>query len=149
MNKSKNFLYFFLLSPLLVLANKIDKVETTPNSPDINTELSLRLNFTTPEDQVQCGITIDWGDGLKEKLRVGSGQQVMPPFKLTHTYTSSGQKQLSIKGEFIARGIKSIPSCDVNMSGSIIVQDPTHRAEKERVEKERRADLEAVLKIVL
>jgi hypothetical protein len=142
MNKVKITLYFLFLSPFLVLANKIDKVEATPNSPDINTELSLRLNFTTPEDQVQCGITIDWGDGLKEKLRVGSGQQIPPPYKLTHTYTSSGQKQLSIKGEFIARGIKSVPGCDINITGSIIIQDPTLRAEKERVENERRAELQ-------
>jgi len=131
-----------LTIPLIALANKVEKVEINPNSPDVNTELSVKLNFTTPDDKVQCGVGIDWGDGDKQKLRVGNGQQVTPPFVLTHIYKSAGQKQIAVKGEFIARGLSSISGCEVNLSGSITVQDPVARAEKERVEKERQAELE-------
>jgi hypothetical protein len=147
MNITKPLLVLLTI-PLIALANKVEKVEINPNSPDVNTELSVKLNFTTPDDKVQCGIGIDWGDGDKQKLRVGNGQQVTPPFVLTHIYKSAGQKQIVVKGEFIARGLNSISGCDVNVSGSITVQDPAVRAEKERVEKERQAELEKQTQLI-
>lgn len=142
MNLTKTILLALFLLPNLVNANKVDKVQASPESPDINTEFAINLTFIDPDDKVSCGIGIDWGDGEKQKLRIGIGHQVPPPFKLTHTYTTPGEKKISIKGEFIARGLNSTGGCDINKSGSFTIQDPAVRAEKERVEKERLAELE-------
>jgi hypothetical protein len=138
LNLSKAIVAVLIATPVLAWANKIDKVETSPDSPDINAEFTLKLNFQIPEDKVSCGISVDWGDGEKQKLRVGNGQQVLPPFKLTHTYTTAGQKSLSLKGEFIARGLNSLGGCDVNVSGVVTIQDPAVRAEIAAKEKQKK-----------
>jgi len=144
MRYSKIIPALFFLIPVLGLANKIDKVEITPESPDVNTELNLKLNFSVPEDKVSCGVVIDWGDGEKQRLRVGNGQQLTPPFKISHAYKNANQLKISVKGEFIARGLNSIGGCDVNVTSVITIQDPAVRAEKEKLENERRAEKERI-----
>jgi hypothetical protein len=130
--------------PAIASANKVEKFEVTPKSPDMNTELQIKMIFTVPDDKVSCGIVVDWGDGEKQKLRVGKGQQVLPPFSLAHTYSSAGTKNIAIKGESVLRGVSSVGSCDVNVSGAIVVQDPVAKAEAEK-DKLEDADVEKEL----
>jgi hypothetical protein len=149
MNLRKLSLFVLLSIPALALANKVEKVDLTPKSPDMNTELQVKMIFAVPDDKVSCGITVDWGDGEKQKLRVGNGQQVLPPFSLAHTYSTAGSKNISIKGESVFRGLSSVGPCEVNVTGAIVVQDPVAKAEAERklqlekAEAERKAQLEA------
>jgi len=149
MNFCKYLLLVLLVTPLIASANKVEKVDLSSKSPDMNSELLVKMIFTVPDDKVSCGIVVDWGDGEKQKLRVGSGQQVLPPFSLAHTYSSSGSKNIAIKGESVFRGLSSVGPCDVNVSGAIVVQDPVAKAEAERkaqlekAEAERKAQLEA------
>jgi hypothetical protein len=149
MNFYKLSLFALLTIPAIALANKVDKVDLTPKSPDMNTELQVKMIFSVPDDKVSCGVTVDWGDGEKQKLRVGNGQQLLPPFSLSHTYSSAGTKNISIKGESVLRGLSSVGPCEVNVSGAIVVQDPVAKAEAEKkiqlekAEVERKAQIEA------
>ena len=150
MNFYKRPLLFLLTIPLVALANKVDKVDLIPKSPDMNAELQVKMIFTVPDDKVSCGIVVDWGDGEKQKLRVGNGQQILPPFSLAHTYSSAGTKNIAIKGESVFRGLSSVGPCDVNVSGAIVVQDPVAKAEadkKAQLEKAE-ADKQALLEKV-
>jgi len=136
----KSIIFLFLIIPTLSLANKVIKVDTSPESPDINSEFVIKLNFQGDPGVVACGVNIDWGDGEIQKLRIGNGQQVLPPYGIPHIFKIPGPKKISVKGEFIARGLSSVGGCDVNVSGQILVQDPVARAEKERIDNELRAE---------
>ena len=134
------------LVPMLAFANKIEKVEVPSAVQNINAEFNLKLIFNVPEDKVACGITIDWGDGEKQKFRVGNGQQLKAPFTIPHTYKTTGQKKVVIGGEMMIRGLNTVSGCDVNFASQLTIQDPVEVAEKERLEKERIAERERVEK---
>lgn len=131
-----------LLTTLLhgnVSANTVTNVAVQPVAPEANKALSVK--FTFQESSVACGLTIDWGDGKIDRLRVGEGQQVPPPFLVEHTYVSPGSYKIRINGEGMARGLRSVFPCAVRLESSISVVDPIEierqRAEAQRIAQER------------
>ena len=133
-----------LLTTLLhgnVSANTVTNVAVQPVAPEVNKALSVKFTFQENPSSVACGLTIDWGDGKIERLRVGEGHQVLPPFLVEHTYVSPGSYKIRINGEGIARGLRSVFPCAVRLESSISVVDPIElerqRAEAQRIAQER------------
>ena len=123
-----------LIAFLPVKAGVISKIEIGENKIEIDKEFALTLQFANNSSAIACGLQIDWGDGKVERFRVGEGQQIPPPYKINHTYSSPNTYKLRINGELLIRGLRSLPACEVKREGTLTVVDPV--AEKERQIKE-------------
>jgi hypothetical protein len=77
------------------------------NSP---TELSIEFKENRP--QVWCGASIDWGDGVKQDIRIGDEGFKTSPLNLSHSYSLSGTFNISIQGKTLVRGLGTAVGCD-------------------------------------
>jgi hypothetical protein len=77
------------------------------NSP---TELSVEFKENKP--QVWCGASIDWGDGVKQDIRLGDEGLKTSPLTFSHTYTLSGTFNISVQGKTLVRGLATAIGCD-------------------------------------
>lgn len=128
------------------LANTVSRITPGTVSPELNKPFSLNFTFAENSSSVSCGLTIDWGDGKVDRLRVGEGQQLMPPYTTEHTYAAAGDYRIRISGETIIRGVRSVLPCNVRQELAVKVADPVEVArlaaikeaqERERQEQER------------
>ena len=135
-----------LLAPA-IHANTVTRVATSAQSAEINKPFSLTFSFAENQGPVGCGLVIDWGDGKTDKLRVGEGQQLQPPYTVEHVYAAPGEYKIRIGGEAIARGLRSVLACDVRREGTVAVIDPVEAARQAEAravaERERRERQEA------
>jgi len=72
--------------------------------------LSVGFSSTGP---VWCGLTIDWGDGIKQDVRVGDDSVKMSPFFITHAYSRPGELVINLQGKSLLRGLRSAQACSV------------------------------------
>ena len=114
------FIGLFCL-PVLANANDLANIEFNNKEVDLANEVVLQLTFKGDTDSIYCGLLIHWGDGQAIKYRIGA--EVKPPFTIRHKYSSEGVKTVSVKGEFMARGLKSLPACEGAHTASIKVID--------------------------
>ena len=128
-------------------ANTVTRVAPSAQTAEPNKPFSLTFSFAENQGPVSCGLSVDWGDGKVERLRVGEGQQLTPPYTLEHTYANSGDYKIRIAGEAIVRGLRSVLPCDVKRETSLSVMDAAEAAKlaeaKAAEEREKRARDEA------
>lgn len=128
-------------------ANPVAKITTSTEPAEIDKPFVLSFTFADNSKPVACGMKIDWGDGKVERLRFGEGQQVLPPYVIEHSYTSTGQFKIQINGDLISRGLKTVLGCDVKKEGVLTVVDPKEverlAQEKVALERTRREQAEA------
>lgn len=126
--------YFVIAIMFLVLlpvkAGVISKIEISENQIEKDKEFSMTLHFAESAIPIACGLQIDWGDGKVERLRVGEGQQLPPPYKISHTYSIPNTYKLRISGEFLSRGLRSVLACEVKREGNLTVIDPVEVAKQ-------------------
>ena len=105
------------------LSNTIETAQFSQSSGPlkIDTPAELTIQFGAPPDKINCGLSIDWGDGEKQQLRAGPEQQLVPPFRIQHTYKTAATYSISIKGEAIYRGLRSTFACAGSHAGSITI----------------------------
>ena len=151
MNKIKYFIVALMFTPLLSLkAGIVSKVETTEDIYEVNKEFSITLKFANNANSIACGVMIDWGDGKVERFRVGDGQQIPPPYKISHYYSTPENYKMRIVGEALIRGLRSVPACGVALEGVVQVVDPVvvarnaqEKAEADKVMREKQ-EMDAV-----
>jgi len=130
--KPSNCIAVILAAVMLpVIAGSISKIDVSENQIEKDKEFSLTLIFSNSPTPIACGLQIDWGDGKIERLRVGEGQQLAPPYKINHTYSAPNNYKVRISGEFLSRGLRSVPACDVNKEGVLSVVDSVAVKEKQ------------------
>jgi hypothetical protein len=151
----KEKMKFFLICIAVILtavippvsAGIVSKIDVSENQIEKDKEFSITLQFASNTNAIACGLQIDWGDGSIERFRVGEGQQVQPPYKINHTYSSANTFKVRINGELLIRGLRSLPPCEVKREGSISVIDPVEFAKqnelKAAAEKQRQARIQA------
>ena len=116
---------FFLLS-LLSMRASADSVDFGTNS-QINRPYQISIKFDEAPDKVRCGLNVDWGDGVSQEFRVGSGYDLQHPYRLEHTYTTAGMKKVTVRGVFLIRGLGSVPACNVSATVDVNIEDPAER----------------------
>lgn len=111
--------------PVISVANTIKGVTVSREDEGllVNTPIEISLTFGVPPEQVNCGLAINWGDGEIQKLRIGTDQQIKPPFKIQHTYKAPGQYKPSISGETLIRGLRSVSGCEGQFAGTLNIVD--------------------------
>jgi hypothetical protein len=119
--KTITFLLFVLLS-FSAFANKVESVDYVRTS-EVNQIHLLKLKFTNDPNSINCGLSIDWGDGQIQGVRVGKDLDLKPPFHIDHVYKTSGSKSFIIKGELIFRGFGSVGACEVDAKGDVTIVD--------------------------
>ena len=131
MNLIKTIAFSFLLLILLpVKAGVVSKIEISENQIEKDKEIAITLQFANSSSAIACGIQVDWGDGKVERFRVGEGQQVPPPYKLNHAYSTPNTYKIRINGELLIRGLRSLAPCEVKREGTITVVDPIELAKQ-------------------
>ena len=111
-----------------VCANTVSKITTSSQTAEPSKPVSLTFTFANSQTAIACGLAIDWGDGKIEKLRVGEGQQLPPPYAVEHTYSSPGEYKIRVNGEAIIRGLRSVFPCDVKRETALTVIDANDAA---------------------
>ena len=120
--KTITILFSVLLS-FSSFANKVESVDYVRTS-EVNQIHLLKLKFTNDPNSINCGLSIDWGDGQIQRVRVGKDLDLKPPFHIDHVYKTSGSKSVIIKGELIFRGLGTVGACEVDAKGDVTIIDP-------------------------
>lgn len=117
----------FLLSALSALAfagpNVLSGIKFEESEADLAKEVVLQLTIEDGGKDTYCGLRINWGDGTERKYRIGADAEIKPPFRVSHKYSTEGVKAITTTGEFMSRGLKSLPACEGKLTTSIKIID--------------------------
>jgi hypothetical protein len=87
-----------------------------------------------------CGLSVDWGDGDKpQRIRISDEEKNFFTTQLTKSFASPGTFAISLKGEFLTRGLKSVSGCEVPPERAqllVKVTDPVSEAKLRETEAE-------------
>jgi hypothetical protein len=109
------------LQPFSAIANNVSVIELSTPNIVADEEFNIVIKFKESPESVSCSINIDWGDGQKQKIKLGKGAQIAPPFHVFHVYNSPGVKKFSATSPFLG-------GCEVNLGGNLVVES---KAEKQ------------------
>jgi hypothetical protein len=104
--------FLLILNPSF--ANTVKAMNFSAKELVAGEQFNLLVTFSEPQENISCSLNVDWGDGQKQKLKFGKGEQVPPPFEIPHIYQSAGTMKFEAKGTFFG-------GCDANMSGNLVV----------------------------
>ena len=127
-------------------SGEIKSLKLAAPSVAVNTGASLRVEFTPAANASACGVTVDWGNGAKQDIRLGIDSFKDSPATLTQAYPNPGSYNIKLEGKFLTRGLRSAAACTVSAAPvTIKVTDP---AAEKLVADQRAAQLaaEAALK---
>lgn len=112
----------------------------------MNAPVTILLEYK-PQDPNWCGLTIDFGNGTKQSLRIGHEQDVASPIRRTVTFSAVGTYTIRAEGTFLSRGLRSAQPCQGSVQPLVVtVFDLAAEKEKERIAAETKAQLEAAEK---
>lgn len=127
-------------------SGEIKSLKLAAPSVAVNTPASLRVEFTPSANASACGVTVDWGNGSKQDIRLGIDSFKDSPATLNLAYPNPGTYNIKLEGKFLTRGLRSAAACTVSAAPvTIKVTDP---AAEKLVADQRAAQLaaEAALK---
>jgi hypothetical protein len=127
-------------------SGEIKSLKLAAPSVAVNTGASLRVEFTPAANASACGVTVDWGNGAKQDIRLGIDSFKDSPATLSQAYPNPGSYNIKLEGKFLTRGLRSAAACTVSAAPvTIKVTDP---AAEKLVADQRAAQLaaEAALK---
>lgn len=117
----------FLLSAVSVLAfaapNALTGIKFEEGEADLAKEVVLQLTIEDGGKDTYCGLRINWGDGTERKYRIGADAEIKPPFRISYKYATEGVKAITTTGEFMSRGLKSLPACEGSLTTTIKIID--------------------------
>ena len=91
--------------------NSLSAGNLKPNFIEYVDDDTVALTFDGKRFDNPCGIEVNWGDGVVEKVRIEK-DFYKNGFTLQHNYPNANQTyELVINGKFIFRGLKTLASC--------------------------------------
>jgi hypothetical protein len=112
------------MSTGLVQAKDITGVVLVTPSVPVNSNAALQINFTKTDNSL-CGVTVDWGNGNQQDIRLGYEQFKDSPVTLNQTYVNPGNYKIKLEGRYMSRGLFSAIACNVMATPvTIKVTDP-------------------------
>ncbi len=133
-------------------AQNIKSIEfRTGKQLDMGAISELAISFEQGSSSaVWCGLSVRWGDGQEQTIRIGDDQFKNSPAIVPHTYTRAGQFRVDVEGRPMVRGLRSAAGCDgrpapldvtvVDKQAQLEAQ--RQQAEQARLEAERRQQAE-------
>jgi len=114
--KKHNFLFPIAISLLSSIATgqELKSLNLKANRIPMNSSAELSIEFNKTRDLVWCGMSIDWGDGARQDIRLGDDGFKTSPATLTHSYSLSGNFNISVQGKTLVRGLGTASACDGN-----------------------------------
>ena len=104
---------------------EIKSLQLVAPSVPVNTPASLRVEFTPSANGSACGVSVDWGNGTKQDIRLGIDSFKDSPATLTLPYPNPGSYNIKLEGKFLTRGLRSAAACNVTAAPvAIKVTDP-------------------------
>ena len=112
--KKHNFLFSVAISLLSSIATgqELKLLNLKANRIPMNSSAELSIEFNKTRDLVWCGMSIDWGDGARQDIRLGDDGFKTSPAILTHSYSLSGNFNISVQGKTLVRGLGTAGACD-------------------------------------
>jgi len=95
-----------------VYSQTITSASTSQNKYQINSRVDLKVFFNDSQGNGFCGLTIDWGNGDKEDVRIGDSDKKFSPFTIYHVYKVAGEFTIRLEGKFQLRGLSSVLACN-------------------------------------
>lgn len=102
-----------VVSAGLVHAQEIKSLKLAAPSVPANGSASLVVEFTQFGNSTACGVTVDWGNGSKQDIRLGMDSFKDSPVTLNQVYPNPGNYSIKLEGRFLARGLRSVTACTV------------------------------------
>jgi hypothetical protein len=114
---------------------QVDRVE-------VGSLANLVIDFKS-ENTTWCGLVIDWGSGDRpQTFRIGEDDKKTSPIMISRTYLNSGTFSISVKGQFVSRGLKSAVPCEgAAIQTQVVVLDPVAEAKIKSAEIERQQSI--------
>ena len=104
---------------------EIKSLKLVAPSVPVNTPASLRVEFTPSANASACGVSVDWGNGSKQDIRLGIDSFKDSPATLNLAYPNPGTYNIKLEGKFLTRGLRSAAACTVAAAPvTIKVTDP-------------------------
>jgi len=145
---------FTLLSLGHAQAQEIKTLELISRKISLDATAELNINFVpTGTNPVWCGLTVDWGNGAKQDVRIGDDNLKTSPAMLSYKYATPGNYTITAQGRLLVRGLKTAAACDGNPRPIAVIvvdeaalaaaerqrvaQQEAERAKQEAVERER------------
>jgi hypothetical protein len=120
-------------------AQTITGLQVTDQKVQLGSQPTLVVNFRSA-GEIWCGLTIDWGNGKRQDIRLGEEGKTSNPLRITAPgYPSEGEFRITVTGKNLARGLKSAAPCDVAPTIQPLVLRVSD-LERERREEERLRD---------
>ncbi len=132
-----------------VQAQEIKTLELVSGKISLDAMAELNINFAQTGETVWCGLTVDWGNGAKQDIRIGDDNLKTSPAMLSYKYAAAGNYTITAQGRLLVRGLKTAASCGGNprpVVVTVVDQAALAAAERQRVAQEQaeRAKQEAV-----
>ena len=132
----------FGLVSLEVGAQTLTRLTTESQRIPMNTPVTILLEYRV-QDQNWCGVTVDYGNGSRDSIRIGHEQDTASPIRRTVTFSAVGTYTIRAEGTAISRGLRSAVPCQGSVQPLVLtVFDLTAEREKERAAAEARMRLE-------
>jgi hypothetical protein len=132
-----------LAFPLVLHGQTLQRIKVESLRVPANTPIPIFIEYT-PEEPNWCGLTLDFGDGDRQTIRIGHEQDKASPLQRMKSFPAPGTYVLKVEGTSLARGLRSAVACRGNPQPLVIT---VFDAEKERAaEAEAKARLEAELR---
>ena len=135
------------------LGQTITSIQVTDSKIQLGAQPALVVSFRSTGEP-WCGLTIDWGNGKRQDIRLGEEGKVSNPLRVVSPgYPSEGEFRITVAGKYLSRGLKSAAPCDVAPTVQSVVlrvsdlererrEDERLREEARRREEDRRRDEE-------
>jgi|GEM_PF-6735290 len=128
------FLFSVVSTVAIAAPNALTSIKFENSEADLAKEVVLQLAIEDGGKDTYCGLRINWGDGTERKYRIGMDAEIKPPFRISHRYTTEGVKAITATGEFMSRGLKSLPACEGTLTASIKVIDFSRLRQEQALE---------------
>lgn len=130
------------LVSLEVGAQTLTRLTTESQRIPMNTPVTILLEYRV-KDQNWCGVTVDYGNGSRDSIRIGHEQDTASPIRRTVTFSAVGTYTIRAEGTALSRGLRSAVPCEGSVQPLVLtVFDLAAEKEKERAAAEARMRLD-------
>lgn len=141
---------FTLLSLGHAQAQEVKTLELISRKISLDATADLNIKFVPIGNRpVWCGLTVDWGNGAKQDIRIGDDNLKTSPAMLSYKYATPGNYTITVQGRLLVRGLNTAAACEGNprpVAVTVVDEAALAAAERQRVAQQEaeRAKQEAV-----
>jgi len=134
-----------------VLAQTITKLTVEKGRVAVREDATVVIDYQSTKTP-WCGISVAWGNGDEQDIRIGDDDNKAKPLRVKHSYPTLGTFTVVVTGRSLRRGLFSASECEVAVAPiRVTVVDPVAEdrdrrqalEQREAAERQRAAMLQA------